>query len=56
MLQEFIDWPEEFGISSLVQKSFLTLIGDGIQTFQAALLQVERAQDRLPYLLEKHQA
>lgn len=67
MLQEFIDWPEEFGvlwfqipdgefgISSLVQKSFLTLTGDGIQTVQALLLQAERAQDRLPYLLEKHQ-
>ncbi len=39
-----------------MQKSFLTLTGDGIQTVQAALLQAERAQDRLPYLLEKHQA
>jgi hypothetical protein len=68
MLQEFIDWPEEFGvlwyqmpdgpcgISSLVRKSFLEIEGDGVHTFSELLSREERAQERLPYLVKKHEA
>lgn len=66
MIQEFIDWPEEFGvmwyqipgegygISSIIRKSFLTLKGDGASTVKELIEKEWRIQNRLDYLFEKH--
>jgi len=67
MIQEYIDWPEEFGvmwyqipgksygISSLVRKSFLSIVGDGKSSFKSLLEKEGRARERQEYLLGKYQ-
>jgi hypothetical protein len=64
--QEYIDYPIElgvlfyqfpksnkFGISSIVQKEFLQVTGDNIKTLKQLILESDRAQLQLSYLLKK---
>jgi hypothetical protein len=63
LIQEFIDWPEEFGvfycrvqgnlhgsITSLTQKQFLGVTGDGQQSVEALMQASVRARFQLPRL------
>lgn len=66
ILQEYIDYELEFGlmyhrlpgspkghVTSMVQKGFLSITGDGIQTIKALISHEIRAKNRLEYLYKK---
>lgn len=67
--QDFVDYPIElgvlfyqyptskkFGISSIVQKSFLQVKGDSFKTLHQLILESDRAHLQLPYLLNKYKS
>ena len=67
--QQYVDYPIElgvlfyqyptskkYGITSIVQKSFLQIKGDSFKTIHQLILESERAQLQLPYLLKKFES
>lgn len=69
IVQEFVDYALEFGImyhrlpgesrgkvTSMVQKGFLSICGDGRKTIQQLLEEEIRANSRIDYLKNKHTA
>jgi len=66
IVQSFISFPielgvlfyqvpnsQEFGITSVVMKSFLSIVGDGFKTIETLIMESERANLQRPYLLNK---